>query len=117
MTSNSHDSHISQLVEIERSYLNGESFILAGDFNAKLGSSIIKNDIHPMSQNGGLIYRLILKYYLCLLDSSDICHRLFTFTLDSNGKKESSIIDYIFVSLDLNQCIKSMMIDEQRHFA
>ena len=35
--------------EIERCYLNGYSFILAGDFNAKLGSSIIKNDIHPIS--------------------------------------------------------------------
>ena len=53
-------------VEIERCYLNGDSFNLAGDFNAKLGSDIIKNDIHPKFQNGGQLYRLILKYNLCL---------------------------------------------------
>ena len=100
----------------ERSYLNGDSFILAGDFNAKMGSSIMKNDIHPMSQNGGQLYRLILKYNLCLFNSSDICHGLFTFARDSNEKKELSVTDYIFVSPDLNQCCKSMMIDEQRHF-
>ena len=28
--------------------LNGDFFILAGDSNAKLGSNIIENDIHPM---------------------------------------------------------------------
>ena len=89
-------------------YLNGDSFILAGDFNAKLGSSIIKNDIHPMSQNGGQLYRLILKYSLCLLNSSDICHGLFTFSRDSNGKKELSVMDDIFVSPDLNQYCKSI---------
>ena len=33
-------------VEIERCYLNGDSFILAGDFNAKLGISIIKDPLH-----------------------------------------------------------------------
>ena len=113
---NRNDFYDSISVEIERRYLNGDSFILAGDFNAKLGSSIVKNDIHPMSQNGGQLYRLILKYNLCLLNSSDICHGLFTFARESNGKKELSVIDYIFVSPDLNQCCKSMMIDEQRLF-
>ena len=113
---NSNDFYDSISVEIERCYLNGDSFILAGDVNAKLGSSIIKNDIHLMSQNGGQLYRLILKYNLCLLNSSDMCHGLFTFARDSNGKKDLSVTDYIFVSPDLNQCCKSMMIDEERHF-
>ena len=50
---NRNDFYDSISVEVERSYLNGDSFILVGDFNAKLGSIIIKNDIYPMSQNGG----------------------------------------------------------------
>ena len=50
---NRNDFYDSISAEIERSYLNGDSFILAGDFNAKLDGSIIKNDILPMSQNGG----------------------------------------------------------------
>ena len=61
-------------------------------------------------------YRGVLKYNLCLLNSSDICHGLFTFARDSNEKQELSVTDYIFVSPDLNQSCKSMMIDEQRHF-
>ena len=113
---NRNDFYDSISVETERCYLNGDSFILAGDFNAKLGSDIIKYDIHPKSQNGGQLYRLILKHNLCLLNSSDVCHGLFTFVRDSNGKKELSVIDYIFVSPDLNQCCKSMTIDEQRLF-
>ena len=36
--------------------------------------------------------------------------------IDSNGKKELSVIDYIFVSPDLKQFCKSMTIDEQRLF-
>ena len=84
---NRNDFYDAISVEIERCYLNGDSFILAGDFNAKLGSDIIKNDIHPMSQNGQQLYRLILKYNLCLLNSSDVCHGLFTFVHDSNGKR------------------------------
>ena len=69
-----------------------------------------------MPQSRGQLYRLILKYNLCLFNSSDICHGLFTFARESNGKKELSVTDYKFVSPDLNQCCKSMMIDEQRLF-
>ena len=101
---NRNDFYDSISAEIERSYLNGDSFILAGDFNAKLGSSIIKNDIHPVSQNGRQLYRLILKYNLCLPNSSDICHGLLTFARDINGKKELLVTDYIFVAPDLSQC-------------
>ena len=68
-----------------------------------------------MSQSGGQLYRLTLKYNLCLLDFSNICHGLFTFARDSNGKKELSVTGYIFVSPDLNQCFKLLMIDEQWH--
>ena len=64
--------------------LNGDFFIVAGDSNAKLGSNIIENDIHPMFQNHGQLFRLILKYNLCLFSSSNIWHGLFTFAHDSN---------------------------------
>ena len=71
---NRNDFYDSISAEIELCYLNGDSFILVGDLNAKLGSSIIESDIHHMFQNGGQLHRLILKYNLCLLNSSDICH-------------------------------------------
>ena len=54
-----------------------------------------------MSQNHGQSVRLIPKYNLCLLSSSNIWHKLFTFAHDSNGKKELSVTDYNFVFPDL----------------
>ena len=36
-------------IEIEKCFLSGDSPILAGDFNAKLGYDITKDDIHVMS--------------------------------------------------------------------
>ena len=40
-----------------------------------------------MFQNRGQLFKLILKYNLCLLSYSNIWHGLFTFACDSNGKK------------------------------
>ena len=37
-------------VQVEMSYLNGDSVIMVGDFNAKLGYNVIPKDLHPMSK-------------------------------------------------------------------
>ena len=54
-------------IEIEKCFLSGDSLVLAGDFNAKLGNDIIKDDIHVMSPNGKLLHALMMKYNLSLL--------------------------------------------------
>ena len=38
--------------------------ILVGDFNAKLGSDVIKGDIHSMSKNGQLLWDVIKTFNL-----------------------------------------------------
>ena len=53
-------------VEIERCLLSGDSLLLAGDFNAKLGSRIINCDTHTMSKNGKLPYDLVQKNIICI---------------------------------------------------
>ena len=88
-------------IEIERCFLSGDSLILAADFNAKLGYDIITDDIHVMSPNGKLLHALM---------------SLSTRTHDCQGRKESSVPDYVFVSTDLYQQVKSMLIDEQQLF-
>ena len=55
--------------QIERAKLVGESVILIGDFDAKLGKDLIKNDIHDMSKNGKLPYQLYTNAELGLLNS------------------------------------------------
>ena len=98
-------------IEIEKCFLSGDSLVLAGDFNAKLGNDIIKDDIHVMSPNGKLLHALMMKCNLSLLNSSEVCNGLFTRTRDCQSRKELSVLDYVFVSTDLYQQVKSMLID------
>ena len=35
-------------VQVEMAYLNGDSIIMVGDLNAKLGYDEIPNDLHPI---------------------------------------------------------------------
>ena len=39
-------------VQVQMAYLNGDSVIIVGDFNAKLGDDVIPKDLHPISSNG-----------------------------------------------------------------
>ena len=88
-------------IEIEKCFLCGDSLVLAGDFNAKLGYDIIKDHIHVMSPNGKLSHALMMKYNLSLLSSSEVCNGSFTRTRDCQARKELSVPDYVFVPTDL----------------
>ena len=72
--------------------------------------------MHVMSPNGKLLHALMMKYNLSLLNSSEVCNGLFTRTRDCQSRKELSVLDYVFVSTDLYQQVKSMLIDEQLLF-
>ena len=58
----------------------------------------------------------MMKYNLSLFNSSELCNGLFTRTRDCQGRKELSVLDYVLVSTDLYQQVKSMLIDEQQLF-
>ena len=51
-------------VQVEAAFLNGDSVILLGDFNAKLGFDVINHDMNPMSKNGEKLFNLFCKYNL-----------------------------------------------------
>ena len=81
--------------QIERAKLVGESVILIGDFNAKLGKDLIKNDIHDMSKNGKLLYQLYTNAELELLNSGG--KGVFT-GINNKNCFEKSVLDYAFFS-------------------
>ena len=108
--------HTNLSVQLEVAFLNGDSVILLGDFNAKLGNGIINQDAHAMSKSGKMLFSLFQKYNLCLLYSSDICQGTFTRIQQCNKRIETSVFDYVFVSDDLQQHMVSMVIEEQKQF-
>ena len=65
-------------VQLEVAFLNGDSVILLGDFNAKLGNDIINQDTHALSKSGKMLFSLFQKYSLSLLNSLYICQGTFT---------------------------------------
>ena len=86
-----------------------------GDFDAKLGKSIMKGDIHNMSSNGQNLYNLIIKYNLNVVNSMEICSGTFT---RANNKivGEKSVLDYVTVSDDLIRYIENMQIYTEKQF-
>ena len=99
--------------QIEREKLVGESVILIGDFNAKLGKDLIKNDIRDMSKNRKLLYQLYTNAELELLNSGDKCKGVFT-GINNKNCFEKSVLDYAFCSPSLISYIESLNIDEMK---
>ena len=103
-------------IQIEQAFLSGDSVIMVGDFNAKLGKDVIGGDVHPMSPNGKQLFSLCNKYNLFILNSSNLCKGVFTRIHNYRNKVEKSFLEYVLVSADLYSQFVSMHIDEEKLF-
>ena len=68
-----------------------------------------------MSSNGKYVFELVQKFNLKMLNSSEICTGVFTRTNNKN-KDEKSVLDYMFISSELEKGVKSLRIDEKKDF-
>ena len=102
-------------LQIETASVAGDPILMVGDFNAKLGKSIIKDDIHDLSSNGQKLHNLIIKYNLNVVNSMEICSGTCT---RANNKTvgEKSVLHYGIVSDELIRYIKNMQIDTVKQF-
>ena len=102
--------------QVEMAYLNGDSVIMVGDFNVKLGYDVIPKDLHSMSKNGEQLFELCNKYNLKPTNTSE--HREGVFTRIHKCKQitEKSVLDYLCISSILEEYFTSMQIDEEKHF-
>ena len=103
-------------VQVEMAYLNGDSIIMVGDLNAKLGYDVISNDLDPMSNNGEQLFQLCNKYNLKVMNVSEHCEGVFTRIHKCKQTIEKSVLDYGFISSGLEEYFTSMQIDEEKHF-
>ena len=100
--------------EIIASKLANCALIIQCDANAKLGNTIIPNDTHQMSNNGRILFDILTRQNLFVLNSDILCQG--TTTRHRNTKKnvEKSVIDYIIVCDVLKDYFESMTVDEER---
>ena len=102
--------------QLDRRVLKGDSVLLFGDLNAKLGKTVINRDIHDMSANGKLLCDIIDKYNLCVVNALRLCKGVFTRVSNNKNSAEKSVLDYVIVSSNLPGNIVSMTIDEGKLF-
>ena len=61
-------------IQVERAKLSGETVLLTGDINAKLGSLFVPSDVHDTSTNGKYLLDLWKTQDLCLLNTQNFTH-------------------------------------------
>ena len=86
-------------------YLNDDSVIMVGDFNAKLRYNVIPKDLHPMPKNGEQLFELCNKYNLKLMNVSEHCEGAFTRIHKYKQTTEKSVLDYVFISSDWEEYV------------
>lgn len=96
-------------IEISKSKLLSENFIVAGDLNAKIIKSSYSK-VTSKSSNGKLLQRLIEDNSLEVVNFSDKCHGRWTHVIRTSGK--TSVIDYVLTSSLTEKFITKMLIDE-----
>ena len=83
-----------------------------GGFNAKLGTEIIRGEIHQMSNNEARLNDIMEKYNLNALE---ICSGTFTW-VKNKIPVEKSVLDNVITSQDLVSSVNSLKIDEAKEF-
>ena len=102
-------------IQLHRSFSKGDSVLLVGVLNTKLGKTVINRDIHDMSANGKLLRDIIDKYNLCVVNALGLCKVVFTRVNNESGA-EKSVLDDLIVSSNLSDNIVSMTTDEGKLF-
>ena len=96
-----------------RSQLAGVSVLIAEDSNAKLGPEWIKDDPHPISENGKLLAQMIERQELSIINN--VCKGgPITRKRLVKGKEEASCIDFILASNDLAKNLSQAFIDKEQ---
>ena len=88
--------------------------ILQGDANAKLGKEIFPRDPHFQSYNGSLLYDLVCRQDLFILNLESRCEGLITRHRSTINGTELAVLDYILVCEELMMYFDHMIIDDKR---
>ena len=96
-------------IEIGRSKMSADDFIVVGDLNAKIGVNL-DGSLVSESGNGNLLLNLINSQNLKVLNFSDKCCGKWTHVVRTSEK--ASLLDYALISPVFSEHISSMIVDE-----
>ena len=85
------------------------------DANAKLGLEIIKEDPNFISENGVLLFDIIRRQNLQVLNADINCTGVVTRHRKTVIGDQKAVLDYILVCDQLAKYFSQMFIDEGRH--
>ena len=100
--------------EIEKATLAGKTVIIEMDANSKLGPNYIPEDPHDMTPNGALLAGIIDRHNLIVGNGSNKCKGVITRKRVTKERTETSVIDILLFSSDLNKHFVSLNIDEEK---
>ena len=102
--------------EIWESKNKNQKFILMGDFNNKVGN-IIKGNSDIITKGGKLLIKLIQKHNLSIVNTMNITKGIWTRTMISKNKNEKSVLDYMIINKNDEDCILKFTVDENKTLA
>ena len=101
--------------EVVKADMEDRSVYIQMDANSKLGPEVVKEDPHHQSPNGKLLYGVLERHGLLVANAFQTkCQGAITRKRITKKGKEESIIDFIFISPDLETEFESLVIDEER---
>ena len=94
-------------IQLDRSFMKGDSVLLVGDLNAKLGKTVRKSDIHDMSANGKLLCDIIDKYNSRVINALGLSKGVFTRVNNKNSAEKSVLyrLCYCFKQFVRSYCV------------
>ena len=101
--------------EISITLDSGRLLCIELDANAKFGKEIINSDPHDISSNGRLLFSLVDRMNLVIVNSTMKCFGTITRMKNLKNKTEKSVLDYFLVCQNFYLMINSMIIDEDRN--
>ena len=108
------DFYVKLEEEIQLAKDNNCYILIEMDANAKLGYGVIKNDPNPQSKSGSLLWALVQRNNLVVVNSTDVCSGVITRHRVTKTNVEKAVLDYIIVCEELFRHVNEMVIDESR---
>ena len=98
----------------KRSNMCGEKCCIIGDFNAKIGKEISKNN-EKVNNSGKMLLEVVKNNKLLIINAKEKCKGLWT-RENSKNNLEKAVLDYVICNEEMEKDIVKMVIDDEQKY-